>query len=370
MKGKAMTADIDLERVRDAYPDVEEPSAERIASPRARLVELIDTSVTSQPSSRRQRLLPGLLGRRRLVAFAAALAAPAAVALLLTDQGGPTPRRPTAAEARAILRGAAVGLTVPAGAVLHTADTGVETFSKGGWTRWSDQLWQETSYPYDERIIRHTSFSFTQPLSQEWAIIDNVMQLYDSRRNTIYTNEPPAYTIRPATRTGRYLLTPTDAKNPPTITITANQLRGLRDGRGTIIWTGSHQVAVVPYRSILHQSFLVSIRKTALALLRSGRAQVLYDVQFAGRAAIEISGPGPIPVIRREIYYVALRTYEPLGLVQRMVGETTTTRFTTYRLLPGTVANRALVTLSGAHPHAKIDTSPADYDAASNRLFK
>jgi hypothetical protein len=333
-------------------------------------VELIDTFVTPQPSRRRHRLVPGPLGRRRLIAFAVALAAVAGVALLLTNQRGPTPRRPTAAKVRAILRGAAAGLAVPAGAVLHTADTGLETFSTGGWTRWSDELWQETSYPYDQRIIRHVSFSSTHPVSQEWAIVDNVMQLYYPDRNTIYANEPAPYTIRPGTRAGRYLLTPTDAKNPPTITITANQLRGLREGQDTIIWTGSHQVSVVPYRSILHQSFLVSIRKTALALLRSGRAQVLYDVQFAGRAAIEISRPGPIPVIRREIYYVAPRTYQPLGLVQRVVGETTTTRFTTYRLLPGTVANRALVTLVGAHPSARVDTTAADYNAAANRIFK
>ncbi|MGO9957508.1 MAG: hypothetical protein ACLP50_16315 [Solirubrobacteraceae bacterium] len=364
-----MTADIDLERVRDAYPDIEEPSAERLASLRARLVELIDTSVTSQPRRRRARFVPGPLRRRRLIALAAALAAVAGVALVLTNQGGPTPRRPTAAEARAILRGAAAGLAVPVGAVLHVADRSVETFSKG-WTRWSEELWQETSYPYDERIIEHIRFSWRRPLSQEWAIVDNVMQLYDPRRNTIYTNEPAPYTIRPGTGAGRYLLTPTHVKNPPTITITANQLRGLRDGQDTIIWTGSHQISVVPYRSILHQSFLISIRKTALALLRSGRAQVLYDVQFAGHAAIEIAGPGPIPAIRRDIYYVTPRTYRPLGLVQRMVGETTTTRFTTYRLLPGTVANRALVTLVGAHPRARIDTRAADYNAASNRIFK
>ncbi len=80
---------------------------------------------------------------------------------MLTNQGGPTPRRATAAAARAILRGAAAGIAVPAGAVLHTNDPSVETLSKGGWTRWSDQLWQETSYPYDERIIKHVSVSWT-----------------------------------------------------------------------------------------------------------------------------------------------------------------------------------------------------------------
>jgi hypothetical protein len=96
--------------------------------------------------------------------------------------------------------------------------------------------------------------------------------------------------------------------------------------------------------------------------VHSGQAQVLYDAQFAGRAAIEISGPGPIPAIFRESYYVAPRTHQPLGLVQRgagKAGETWTTRFITYRLLPGTVANRALVTVPGTHPDATIDTRPA-----------
>jgi hypothetical protein len=253
--------------------------------------------------------------------------------------------------------------------------TTVQTFSdRPGWTRSHDQIWQDTSYPYDARVIEHDSFSFTHPSSQEYAIVDNVLQLYDPQRNTIYPDPPLPFTIRPAAQAGRYLLTPTHDPGAPTITITATQLRALRDRRDTIIYDTRHHVSVVSFRSIQRQQpLLASIRKTALALLRSGQAQVLYDAQFAGRAAIEISGPGPIPAITRESYYVAPRTYQPLGLLQRGAGksgETWTTRFTNYRLLPGTVANRALVTLPGAHPHAVIDTIAADYTAASNRLSK
>jgi len=376
-KEPAMTPD--LERVREVYPDAQEPSAERLASLRASLLEAIDASVQPQPRRDRQRFLSGPRQHRGPIPWAivAAACAVVAVALLLGNSGGPTPRGVTSAEARAILRGAAAGLAVPAGAVLHVADTNVETFSNGhGWTRSREQVWQETSYPYNERIIGHISFSFAPPSSQEYAIVDNVMQLYDPQRNTIYTDQPPPFTIRPAAQAGRYLLTPTHDTNAPTITITAAQLRALRDGQDTIIYETRHHVSVVSYRSIRHQQpFLDSIRKTALALLHSGHAQVLYNVQFAGRAAIEISGPGPgtIPAIRREIYYVAPLTYQPRGFVQRWAGksgETWTTRFTTYRLLPGTVANRALVTLPGAHPNATIDTNPADYNAAFNRLFK
>ena len=196
------------------------------------------------------------------------------------------------------------------------------------------------------------------------------MQLYDPQRNTIYTDQSVPYKVRPSTRTGRYLLTLTDVKHPPTVSITAEQLHALRDGQDTIISISSHHVSVVPYRSILHKPALASLRTTALALLRSGHAKVLYGVKFKGHTAIAISGPGPIAFIREETYYVAPGSYEPLGLVQRMVNETATTQITTYRLLPGTTANRALVTLPGAYPHAIINSSPAAYSAASNRLFK
>jgi hypothetical protein len=52
----------------------------------------------------------------------------------------------------------------------------------------------------------------------------------------------------------------------------------------------------------------------------------------------------------------------------RLTGQTTTARFTAFQVLTGTTANRALVTLTGAHPTARIDTSTADYNAASKRL--
>src|SRR6202012_4608314 len=109
--------------------------------------------------------------------------------------------------------------------------------------------------------------------------------LYDPQRNTIYPDPPLPFTIRSAARAGRYLLTPTHDPEAPTITITASQLHALRDRRDTIIYDARRDVSVVSLRSIHpQQPFLVSIRKTALALLHSGHAQVLANVQFAGHA--------------------------------------------------------------------------------------
>ena len=257
-----------------------------------------------------------------------------------------------------MLHGAAAGLAVPAGAVLHTAYTDVQPSANGRSTRWHEERWQETSRPYSERYI----FSPAGQPSQEYTVTAGRLQLYDPQRNTIYTNEsPPPYRVRPAARAGRYLLKPEDAR---TITVTATQLRGLRDGQDTIVI--SNPPFVAPYSSLVKAP--LDIRTTAISLLHSGHPQVHDHVKFAGRAAVEISGPGRVPAIQNS-YYVTPRTYQPLGLVQRFHGTTMTLRFTAYQLLPGTIGNRALVTLAGAHPSAQINTSAADFNTASNRLL-
>jgi hypothetical protein len=355
-----MTTDTDLEHVRQAYPEVEDPSPDQLALLRARLVERIDASVTSREPEPRLRRTPAL--RRRLVLGATALAAAAGIAIAVINSGSAGPNQATMAEARVILRGAAAGLTIAPGGVLHYADTSVETFRHGHTTRYRSELWGETSFPYDERNILSPA---GQP-SQEWAVIHGIVQLYDPQRNTIYTNQPPGYTIRPAPRAGHYLLTPTDDPNPPTIEITAARLRALRDGQDTMLLKGKNRVAVVSYRSIAHTPF--DARKQALALLHSRHARVLNDARFAGQTAIEISGTDPLAPIFHESYYVTPKTYKPLGLVTRLTGETITARFTVFQVLRGTTTNRALVTLTGAHPTARIDTSAADYNAASKRL--
>ena len=105
-----MTANTDLDRVREAYPDTEEPSAARLASMRARLVELIDTSATAQPHQRRWRVA------RRRWRVAAAVGAAAAVAGLIVVSG--------------VLRGGAQNADVAAAATLERY---AQTISREVW---------------------------------------------------------------------------------------------------------------------------------------------------------------------------------------------------------------------------------------------
>ena len=79
-----------------------------------------------------------------------------------------------------------------------------------------------------------------------------------------------SYTVRPARRAGVLCSRRRTPPNAPTITITAAQLRGLRDGQDTIVSEGSNQISVVPHRSILLQSFLVGIRSTGLRFCTPG----------------------------------------------------------------------------------------------------
>jgi hypothetical protein len=338
-----MTADLELGRVREAYPDTEEPSAERLAALRATLLREIGA-----PAPRRR--------RRPLVALAVAVAAAVGAIAVVAPR---SPQGPTAAETRTILRGVAAGVAVPPGAVLHVAYSSTQTFSTGPATRSRVEFWQAAAPPYGARSISSIP---GRPIT-ETAVTDGRLQLYDPRRDTIYTRpSPPPYTVRPA-GAGHYRLSPGGAA---TITISAAELRALRDGRDTIVWTDPQHPSVVPFSSLVQQP--LDIRATALALLRSPHPQVRRGVRFAGRPALEISGAGRIPG-SRDSYYVAPRTYRPLGVVHHFTGETVTVRFTVYRRLPGTAANRRLVTLPGAHPRARIDTTAAGYSAAAKRLF-
>jgi hypothetical protein len=96
-----MTTDIDLERVREAYPDAEEPSAERLASLRARLTGLIDASASQQEAARPRRRVT----RRRWRSVAAVCAAALVAGLVVLSgilQGGA--ERPVTAAAATLER--------------------------------------------------------------------------------------------------------------------------------------------------------------------------------------------------------------------------------------------------------------------------
>ena len=293
----------------------------------------------------------------------AAAAAAAVIVFVLLPMSRPGSAMLSGQEARMILRGAAARLASAPGRVLHTVSTDVQ----GGRGRTLDRVrvetWSQTTRPYDNRII--TSPQGSRPW--ELANIDGREQLFDARRDTIYTGDaPPHYTVR-RLADGRYRLT-THHYTPGQMTITAAQLRALRADRDTIVPAGAHMLQVIPFRAMERQP--IDLRTDALAILHSAHPDV-RRVRFDGRAAIEVTGPGQIPRTRNR-YYVAPHTYTPLGLVIALGdGAYVREHYTIYKLLAGgPAAVRRLVTLSGAHPHAHVDSSPAAFNKASERLIR
>ena len=180
----------------------------------------------------------------------------------------------------------------------------------------------------------------------------------------IYTGERPSPYVVTRTASGDYRLRLKGGRR--TTEITARQLAGLRDGKDTIVDTGDGAPMIAAYATLDHAP--LDVRTAALAILRSPHPRVRRDVTFAGRPAIEIFASAKRFGIEYT-YYVAPHTFAPLGLVFHFAGSVTTLRYTMFRTLTLTAAHRAVVTLEGAHPAARIDSSPADYRAASARLL-
>jgi hypothetical protein len=296
------------------------------------------------------------------LAIAAAVATAAAVvAAVVITTSGSSSGVVSAREARMVLRGAAARLAVAPDAVLHS----VYTITEGNPHKFVDRshnaIWEQTTPPYNQRYI----YSQDGHVS-ETATVNGRTQLFDARRNEIYAGEgPPPYTVR-RLNDGRYRLTTHWYKARPT-TITAAQLRALRTKRDTFFASG-HTLEVVPFSALQHRPPF-NLRTAALAILRSAHPAV-RSTTFDGHAAIEVSGPGQIPKTRDD-YYIAPRTDIPLGLVIQLGGGGfITMRYSTYNLLTGGPATvHRLVTLTGAHPHARVNTSTRAWNTASKHLL-
>jgi hypothetical protein len=297
------------------------------------------------------------------LAIATAVATAAAVVAVVVATSGSGPGMVGAREVRMVLRGAAARLAVTPGAVLHSVYTITQGNSHKISSRSHNELWEQTTPPYNKRYI----YSQDGHVS-ETATVDGRTQLFDPRRNEIYAGEgPPPYTVRRLSDGGYRLTTRWYQARPATIT--AAQLRALRAKRDTFFASG-HTLEVVPF-SALQQRPPFNLRSAALTILHSAHATV-RRTRFDGHAAIEVSGrgPGQLPNTRND-YYVAPRTYTPLGLVIQMRGGAfLRERYTTYELLPGGPRTvRRLVTLTGAHPHAHVNTSTTAWNTASKHLL-
>src|SRR5262249_23016790 len=108
-----------------------------------------------------------------------------------------------------------------------------------------------------------------------------------------------------------------------------------------------------------------SFRDKIRALLSSGRSREEGHVTVDGRDAIHIASEGG-----DMSYLVGAETYDPVEWRTSGSGRSTTVRFVVYEKLDATAASSALLSLTGQHPDAKVDTDPPRYEAAQSRLFR
>jgi hypothetical protein len=329
------------------------------------LGELLAQAYTRHENDRGVRQWPVWVIRPRVASLAISTVvatAAAVVAVVVIATSGSSPGVVGAREVRMVLRGAAARLAVTPGAVLHSVYTITQGNSHKISSRSHNELWEQTAPPYDERYIYSQGAH-----SYETATVNGRTQIFDPRRNEIYAGEgPPPYKVRRLKHDHYRLTTHWYAARPTTIT--AAQLRELRAKRDTFIASG-HTLEVVPFSDLQHRPF--DLRNAALTILHSAHATVRRTT-FDGHAAIEVSGrgPGQLPNTRND-YYVAPRTYTPLGLVIQMTGGAfVRERYTTYELLPGGPRTvRRLATLTGAYPHARVNTSTTAWNTASKHLL-
>lgn len=355
-------------RAADPLAGEHERSADETEAALVRLIARHSASGSTPPAtSLRTRRPASHRWALRLTPMAAAAAVVAVVSVLSAlPSGGPV--TVSAASAKAIRARAAAAVAGSAGAILHADISAIQIWHNGGTDQWTEQDWQQVDAPYDGRSI----ITGVWPTIVEMAYAKGQMWLFDASTNTIYTNEPPpAFTLTAGPQPGTYILHTGTGASDPTLTVTAGQAAGLRDGSET--WAGTTQggLEVVP-RPTTGPQTLSDFRPEALALLNTATAEVTRNVTIDGQSAIEVAAAdGSVS------YYLDPTTYAPIQMTRTIsntgiAGDpaTVTLTFSNWQYLTGSAADPELLSLTAQHPHATVDTNAVDYTAAEKRLFR
>jgi hypothetical protein len=300
----------------------------------------------------------------------AAAAAMAVAVLVALPSGGPV--SVPAASAKVILSKAAAAVMGSSGALLHADISATQTWQDRGSDYWTEQDWQQVSSPYDDRSI----VTGVWPSAIEMADVKGQVWLYDASTNTIYTDQPTsasAFTLAPGSQPGTYTLSVPSGSSGQSLTVTANQVAALRDGRDVLATDNQGRLVVTP-RPTTGPQILSSFRSEALALLHSATAKVTRNVTVDGQNALEVASADGTST-----YYLDPSTYAPIQMTNTIgpgtdMGDpgndsTVTLKFSDWQYLTGAAADPNLLSLTAQHPDATVDNSTADYNAAQSRLF-
>jgi hypothetical protein len=284
----------------------------------------------------------------------------AAVALLPVNGAVPL----SFASAKVVLQRAAAEIAGSEGTILHALTTATQTWPSAKPDHWTVDEWDQLSRPYNARTI--TTGVWSTPV--EMSYVNGNQWLYDPGTNTIYTDMPtPAFTLKPGPRSRTQEL----IVGTQTATITNAQAAALRSGAD--IWAetgdGSSSTLEVTPRPTTGPDNLASFRAHALGLLHAPGTQVMTGATADGQPATKITSADGATT-----YYVNPTNDTPIELDQSgsplPAGSTETLVFSDWQRLTGPAADPGLLDLRAQHPGATVDTSPTDYQAAQNRLFK
>lgn len=255
---------------------------------------------------------------------------------------------------------------------------------------WNESFWASTSVPYRARMAMSTHPGSSYDIG---ATSQGVPQIYDPATDTVYEPEVQAYKLTAGPGNGTWTVTAPRGHASPGITlppadrgtvkikVTNGQAQKLRSGVDSVAYrnVGNQKrgIDIDPHIGRIYNvtgSSAPSVPSSWVADLKTRGVKVRLD----GKSAIEITAPDAY-MPGGSTFWFARKTLAPLKEVDRVPrlnsrnGRTgkydvITSRYTLYRVLKGTAASPQFLSVSAAHPNAKLVVGEAKFNAAQLRL--
>ena len=294
--------------------------------------------------------------RRRAVRVAVVLAAVAAAALGLLSAfgtGGPS-----------VVDRAAAALQSSDDSILHYRFDATQQNGDGTTATWSQETWQLLVPPYTRRQIAiDTDSPRAESLSR-----GGLNELYDASDDTIYI--ATSKELRAARMPKIEIVSKAELEQlTGSSKATAAYMVGKGGGPYKVVATEEGakrlreqfaQAQAQEASGVLPEEF----RSQILALLESGKVQVVGHVEVDGRDAIKLES-----LDGKKTYIVDASTYDPIEWTTTGTDGGVTLRFSAFEELPVDTNSMQLLSLQDQHPNARVVRGAAAYIPAESRLY-
>jgi outer membrane lipoprotein-sorting protein len=293
--------------------------------------------------------------RRRTIRGAAVLAVVAAAALGLLSvfgTGGPS-----------VVERAAAALQVSDDSILHYGFDATQQNGDGTIATWQQETWQLLVPPYTRRQIAIDSGA---PRAESMSRGD-LNELYDASKDTIYS--ATSEELRAARMPDIEIVSKSKLEQlTGSTTATAVYEVGKGDAPYKVVATeaGARKLR----QQISHPQGQTSgplpaeFRSEILALLESGKVEVVGHVEVDGRDAIKLES-----LSGKSTYIVDASTYDPIEWTTTGTDGGVALHFRAYDELPVDTESMRLLSLRDQHPNAQVVRGAKAYMAAESRLY-